>query len=155
MITKNDIIKMVRRIHRENQGLPPRRLIYPTREWAIGVFVFLVLVVVVCIIGALGYLYLTEIPNRVEPVAPSTVRYQDTAIDRTIELYQLRADRFAAFEQSVAITEIVDTAATSTERATTTATTSIPTATTTTSAVNNEQPAETVGEEVTPTLQAF
>jgi len=95
MITKADIIQMVKRIHRESHGLPPRRLMYPAREWAIGVVLTLVVIAVICVLSGIAYLYLSDIAERVEPVTPTTVRYDENAVARALELYELRAQRSA------------------------------------------------------------
>lgn len=114
MIQKVDILKMVQRVHRASQGLPPRRLIYPDREWALGVVASLVLVVGICVGGAVTYLYLSDIPSRITPVTPDTVRYQENTVARALEVFDLRADRFTALTPSVPVVPSVGDGATST-----------------------------------------
>jgi hypothetical protein len=157
MITKHDIIKMVKRVHRESQGLPPRRLIYPTREWAIGVLATCVLVVVACAGSAYGYIYLSEIGTRIELVEPTIARYQAAAVERTIELYKLRADRFADLgdQARVFLPAVIDE---STSFATSSSIEVFPSTTTTETAVINpelEEAGNDVGDQAAVPLRAI
>lgn len=157
MITKHDILKMVKRVYRESQGLPPRRLIYPTREWAIGILVTCILVLVAGAGSAYGYVYLSELGLRIQPVEPTTVRYQDTTVERVLELYELRANRFSELtgEVSVVAPPVTD-AATSTATSTNAEATAV--ATTTEAEVMAPDAADVSSdaiEEATESLQAI
>jgi hypothetical protein len=122
MITKADIVQMVKRVHRESRGLPPRRLIYPAREWAIGVVLTIGIILIVCAVSGYTYLYLTDIQTRIEPVTPTTVRYQEQTVARALELYELRADRFAVLQPTAPAAPLEPALATSTETAIATST---------------------------------
>ncbi|MAZ29757.1 hypothetical protein CL655_00530 [bacterium] len=94
MIKKADILKMVKNVYRHSRGLPPRRLVYPAREWGIGVITCGVLAGVVLIASGQVYVRLNNIENTIAPAAVSTVRYQQNTVDRSLDLYIDRALQF-------------------------------------------------------------
>mgnify|MGYP007077399587 CR=1 FL=1 len=94
MITKRDILNMVQAVYRHDRGLPSRRLIYPAREWGLGVLLTVVLVVVVCIVAGRTYLTLDQIQDRLDPPVVQTVRYDVATAERTRELFTERTNTY-------------------------------------------------------------
>lgn len=96
MIKKADILAMVRAVQRFDKGLPPRRLIYPAREWGIGVMLFVLSIIVVCLAAAYIYLTLDALERDVPPPDVSTITYQEATMERALELFADRSQRFEA-----------------------------------------------------------
>jgi len=94
MINKHDILNMVRAVYRHDRGLPPRRLIYPAREWGIGVVVTAVLLLGTCVMAGVTYLSLNSLEEWIETPVVETVQYDTAAADRVRELYATRAARY-------------------------------------------------------------
>lgn len=111
MISKTDILKMVRQVHRQSRGLPPRRLIYPAREWGRGVVIAILLLGGAVAYSTFQYRTFNTINSDVEPAPVETVRYKDKDVDRVIELYAARAGRFDSLNAAVPVA-VVDTATT-------------------------------------------
>jgi hypothetical protein len=101
MISKADILKMVKDVYRQGQGGPRRRLIYPAREWGIGVFLTALCFVVVSVASGVVYLRLNSIEDTIVPVAVSTVRYQEADVQSALAAYEERGVQFEMFSPSV------------------------------------------------------
>lgn len=157
MITKADILKMVRRVHRASAGAPPRRMIYPLREWAIGVVGAMVLVLVICVASGLTYWYLSGLDARIDPVVPTTVRYNETTVARALEAYELRAARLSTLQRSAAAaTTDLDSATITVATSSDSVTAGVPAETATSTpasatSTNPSEPMETDAESAPPT----
>jgi len=90
MIKKRDILKMVQAVHRQNQGGRNRRLIYPAREWGIGLFITAVLFVAGIAYAVYTFNTYNMIEDTIDPPVVETVRYQAAAVERALETYNSR-----------------------------------------------------------------
>lgn len=96
MITKNDILKMVRHVSKRSRGAKQRDAIEPLREWMRGLLVFVLLMLLA--IGYNGYMYryFSQIDERPVSESSSVARYDEKAIDRALEHF---AERRAAYQK--------------------------------------------------------
>lgn len=131
MISKHEILKMVQAIHRHDRGLPARRLIYPAREWGIGVVLTVLLLVAACVGTGYTYLSLNNIENTIATPAVQTVRYDTTTADRARELYQARTATFDTVTETSVISPPVPEVATSSTSSTESLVEPVPVATST------------------------
>jgi len=99
MITKNDILKMVHKIHRHNRGLSDRRIIHPSREWGFAVIFFLTLTISGMVVS--GYLYsiYNNIENTIDTPSSGVARYDTASMERALETYRRKAEIFSTFSQ--------------------------------------------------------
>lgn len=96
MIQKRDILKMIKAVHRHSHGRQNRRLIYPAREWGIGLLLAAVGLVVGVVYGAYTYNTYNMIEETLEEPQVKTVRYQATQVERALEIYDARQAASAA-----------------------------------------------------------
>lgn len=113
MITKKDILKMVKDVRKRSQGKQGRQLINPQREWMRGLFLSLAILVIG--LGFSGFLYTsyTEIGTTVEVSPSNVVRYDENGIARALEQYADKQKVYNALLNPVIVTP--PPAATSTE----------------------------------------
>lgn len=119
MIRKVDILRMVKNVYRHSRGLPPRRLIYPAREWGLGLCATALLLVGVSVASAYLYTTLNNIEETIQPANVATVRYQSTAVEQALDRYADRERAFAALQAAApaSIPSVTTSTATTSETA--------------------------------------
>lgn len=91
MIDKNEILNMVRQVTRRASGGGERRIIRPERDWFVGLFLSLLIVV-----GGFAYqlnkfFYYLEVENHVVAKDTTTQVYRTSDLEAVLEVYETRA----------------------------------------------------------------
>lgn len=100
MISKKDILKIAKHIIRRDQGRVDRRLLHPTREWAVGVLGAAVLFVgSVAYAGYIFYFQLqqTDIPS---PTEMNVVSYDAKKAQEVFKYYEVRRQKFLELQNA-------------------------------------------------------
>jgi hypothetical protein len=100
MITKPDILKMIKAVNRRSRGMPDRRLIHPRRDW--GMVLTGVFIGAVGVVAFSGYQYLrfNSINGSISAETSQVTRYDANAVAQALELY---AGKSAAFSELTAV----------------------------------------------------
>lgn len=112
MITKSDILKMVRVVHRHSQGLPPRRMIYPAREWGRGLVAAVLLSMIAFVASIYLYVQLSTLETRLDPPVVETVRYRENTVARALEQMADHETRFVRLQATAPGPQAVPTTTT-------------------------------------------
>lgn len=94
MISKKDILKMVRHVSKRSRGIPDRRLIHPKREWCIGLVIFVVIVFSGVFYNGHTYQRYNNIASELEEPTSGVVTYKANVVNETLEYYRERERRF-------------------------------------------------------------
>lgn len=110
MISKNDIIKMARRVTHLSQGYKEKKTINPKREWFIGILIFLLIAVVGGVHNALNYVYFNNIEDTVVENPVTVTDYEEEKAKAALEKYRqkkLDFDSLVSNPPAAPVTEIV------------------------------------------------
>lgn len=95
MISKKDILKMVRSVTRHRQGKQARALMNPHRDWFIGVGLFIVIAAVGGVFNARSYVYYNTVESQVTEDTVPVKQYRADGVRAAIERYDARSAQFA------------------------------------------------------------
>lgn len=119
MINLKELIAWTRHIHRRGNGAMERRLVYPLREWVLGMGLFLI---AVCLGGGWAiqnFLYYRDIVDTLTVTTETLPTYKTTLVESALATYlpletEYRQKVERVFSQEV-LEESATTTATSTE----------------------------------------
>jgi predicted component of viral defense system (DUF524 family) len=94
MIDKNNILKMVNDVFHRSQGYPDRRLLHPHREWSIGVFMFVVVVVAGSVFVTSIFMQYKDVSSTEEGLEESIPQYREVIVQDALELYRARTEEY-------------------------------------------------------------
>ena len=90
MITKADILKMVRGVRKKAQGRYEHKVINPHREWYLGLLLFVVIVVVGVVVNARSYIFYDTLEQNVTDNSEPLERYRQSLVMDALERYEER-----------------------------------------------------------------
>ena len=132
MISKNDILKFVRHVHRRGRGIPDRRSMHPRREWLIGLFIFLLVTGVGAVISMVTFENYKNIDKRSYTADLATPVYNEARAKTVLNDFSLRKQNYTALINGIEVAEPeVIPVATTTMSSTTVESLSVTTASTT------------------------
>lgn len=117
MITKHNIIKMVRHIVRRGDGYPDHRIMHPARDWSVGLLGVAVLFLGTSV-GA-GYLFwrIDNTATEAYTVTIDPVTYDQKLIKRVLTDYAATRARYKSLRgDTISVPAAASTGATSTDR---------------------------------------
>jgi len=91
MITKVDILKMVRHVKYRSQGGGEQSLMNPPREWVRGLFVFVFITAIGLVFSGYTYMQFNNLDETTQTKQTSVARYDEASIARALEQYEARA----------------------------------------------------------------
>ena len=94
MISKKDILKMVRHVRRKSQGVPDRRLIHPRREWIVGLALFVVVALAGVAYNMYTYATISNLENELAVEDSGVVRYQANTVDQALTIFRAKQAEF-------------------------------------------------------------
>jgi hypothetical protein len=94
MINKKEITKMVKAAIRRDRGIPDRRLMHPSREWAIGLILCLVIVLAGSIYAIIVFEKYSSISIDDSAVEVEQLRYQRATALEAIEIYEQKQTNY-------------------------------------------------------------
>ncbi len=114
MISKNDILKFVRHVHRRGQGIPDRRAMHPRREWLIGLFIFLAVTGVGAILSMMTFENYKNIDKHVYAVDLATPVYNEVRTKTVLSDFSSRKHSYSAYINGIEVVrpEVAQTATT-------------------------------------------
>ncbi len=98
MITKEDILIMVKTVFRRSRNIPETRLLHPEREWSIGVSIFLLLLVGMFVLNAKRFSYFNNIEKQLSDES-SVIEYKYGAMREVLRVYEAKEARFRELRQ--------------------------------------------------------
>jgi uncharacterized membrane protein YukC len=100
MITKNDILKMIKHVAKKKSKPSRREIVCPERDWLIGLGVT-TLVFLLCASYA-GYLFYTHFQqtDKVVEVTSSVEQYDQKTIESVLNEYDARKQKFESLRTS-------------------------------------------------------
>jgi hypothetical protein len=107
MMTKNNILKMVKSVARHGQGRRSTRLVHPARDWMIGLLLEVVLLMVASACAAYVFVAFSDSADEAVPIESAVIVYQQSKVSSVLEVYQRRA---ALFETLRAERSVLDLA---------------------------------------------
>jgi hypothetical protein len=96
MIDTSDIKQMVTHILRRQRGVPNREPMDPGREWILGVFATVILVVLGGAISYGFYLNTISLEVDIDRVPAVAIPYNAAVVDQAVLEFQARADAYGA-----------------------------------------------------------
>lgn len=108
MISKNDITKIAKKILRRQRGLRDHQIIHPQRDWFIGLFFSLVVLIGV---GAWSCITYFEITNRAievsaEEMAGQTI-YRSEIVEAALSQFRERAENYQQLLENRVATPVI------------------------------------------------
>lgn len=94
MISKKEILKMVRNISKQSRGGIKRRTVNPQREWFIGIGLFLLVVGVGSVVNAQSHMHYLALDGQVDTTKRPIESYNREEAEHVIEFYTTRANAF-------------------------------------------------------------
>ena len=97
MITKDDILQMIKHIARRNSGKKDRRIIHPVRDWLV-----ILSAAIVLFLAGEAYVGLLLLQKQQEDISEytvevETVQYRQERVDAVLETYRAKKERFDTF----------------------------------------------------------
>lgn len=111
MFSKEEIFKMVSKIKRHSRGANERRLINPEREWAIGILVFLALLLIGFWYNAVTFSYYRNVEKHITEETVSIPNYNYGTLAKVLERYNERQRKFDEIKSGIVVqaqTEVID-----------------------------------------------
>ncbi|MFT5849766.1 MAG: hypothetical protein ACI9H6_000582 [Patiriisocius sp.] len=93
MIDKKSIVKMAKHVFRKGNGYPDRRLIHAKRDWAIGLFIFALVVIAGGAIAGDTFALYTNVALTEGDPGERIPSYNQRAADVALGLYRQRVER--------------------------------------------------------------
>lgn len=101
MISKNDILKFVRHVHRRGQGVPDRRPIHPRREWLTGLTLFLIATGTGALFSMITFEQYKTIDTRTYTADIAIPVYNEARARTVLEDFAARKDVYRALTSGV------------------------------------------------------
>ena len=90
MIDKKDILKMAKHVFKKGGGYPDRRLMHAKRDWAIGLFIFTIVVIAGGVIAGNIFALYNDVALVEGDPGERIPTYNQNAADAALELYRER-----------------------------------------------------------------
>ena len=100
MIITDNILSIARRIARQTDGYPDRRITHPTRDWYIGLFCATVLFLGSCFYA--WYLFSSTLSTEEYEVTIDTVKYEQKLVAQVLADYRARQARYESLREDTA-----------------------------------------------------
>jgi hypothetical protein len=120
MIDSKDILKMAKHVFKRGQGFYDKRSMHPTREWLIGLFVLVVLIIVGGIQSAYTFLQYQNITTDGGSFNESIAQFNSALSEKAIATYLKRKEAFTKLQGEVPIQRPVEIKVATSSVATTT-----------------------------------
>ena len=101
MIDTKDIVKMATHVFKRGQGVYDKRTMHPTREWFLGLFIFLVVVIAGGAQSAYMFSRYQNLNVDGGQFNQSMVQFNSSLAEKAIALYTKRKEAFTALQTSV------------------------------------------------------
>lgn len=121
MIDKNEIIKMAQHVFKRSAGVPDKKLMHPRREWAIGLLLFLAILVSGSTYTATSFNRFRELDTNNGEANVNIPRYQGDRVSAVLTDYQARTAAYKDLTAEVPV--LVESSSSSTTATTTLVTT--------------------------------
>lgn len=122
MISKHDILKFIRHVHRRGQGIPDRRSIHPRREWLIGLSVFLIVTGVGAVLSMITFENYKNIDKRAYEAELALPTYNEARANTVLSDFAARKQRYSTLIGAIQVINLPAEAVV----ATTTSSTTVP-----------------------------
>jgi hypothetical protein len=118
MIDTKDILKMATHVFKRGQGFYDKRSMHPTREWLIGLFIFMVMICAGGAQSAYTFIRYQNLNTEGGEFRDSMVQFNPSLADEGIKLYTKRKEAYDAIRGMVvnekpAVVETIENTATS------------------------------------------
>jgi hypothetical protein len=94
MMTKKDIFNMVTHVTKRSHNLKVRKLIDPRREWSLGLFCFVILLIIGLIYNAHNFSYYNNIEKHLTEGDSTVVNYNHGTMGVVLDYYDRREAKF-------------------------------------------------------------
>jgi len=106
MISKQDILKFVRHVHRRGKGIPDRRSMHPRREWLIGLSVFLAVTGVGAVVSMITFEHFKNIDKRTYTADLAIPIYNEARAKTVLEDFAARRLKYDALIDSIEVASL-------------------------------------------------
>lgn len=106
MISKIDILKMIKHVHRRAQGRKDGRIMHPRREWILILLCFITVFVSGSIYSAGTYFTYQNLDAEVEHPSVQVVEYQTEKLKELLQYYDERSKLFQSLRGTVSVAEL-------------------------------------------------
>jgi len=107
MISKKDILKMIKHVSKRSRSIPDRRLMHPKREWTIT----LVMLAVVLVAGSVHSFYkfnkLSNLDKQLVAGESKVVEYKTSLLSDVLDFYEDRTSRFQQIKDGIVPAAVV------------------------------------------------
>ncbi len=94
MITKQDILNMVKRVSLHTRSPQDDRLIKPEREWAMGLIILVAGLTIVSVYNTKNFLFYKDIEKNLPESQVMTPKYNTDGMAKVLEYYRIRKEEF-------------------------------------------------------------
>ena len=99
MIEKKDIFRKIRQIFRHGHGIHASKIIYPIRDWTVGLAVMVILLVIGAIVNINIFAHYSEDYLNQNNSDRTELPYKAALVEKAISLYKNKQESYEAFFQ--------------------------------------------------------
>ena len=99
MIGKKDIFRKTRQFFRHGHGIHVSKIIYPTRDWTVGLAVMVILLVIGAIVNINIFSHYSEDSTNQNNSARTEFLYKAALVEKAISLYKNKQELYEALSQ--------------------------------------------------------
>ena len=99
MIEKKDIFRKIRQIFRHGHGIHASKIIYPIRDWTVGLAVMVILLVIGAIVNINIFSHYSEDSTNQNNSARTEFLYKAALVEKAISLYKNKQELYEALSQ--------------------------------------------------------
>ena len=96
MISKSDIVKIVKKVQKRGKGVPERRLMHPARDWSIGLLLSSTIFLILSAYMGYSFMERTKNVDEATVIDSSVIIYKSDLAQDVLEKYR---DKNKSFER--------------------------------------------------------
>jgi len=101
MIEKKDIFRKIRQIFRHGHGIHASKIIYPIRDWTVGLAVMVILLVIGAIVNINIFAHYSEDYLNQNNSDRTELPYKAALVEKAISLYKNKQESYEAIFQKI------------------------------------------------------
>jgi len=103
IFSKTEIMKMVRHVYARGNDKFDNRLLHPSREWGIGLFIFILILLGGSVVGAQSFNQFRQLDTNVGESDATIPRYKESLVNEVLETYQARQANYERLAASAPV----------------------------------------------------